>query len=295
MTAPLVLSNHGNRKAIATLATGRHRDIWERYCKNDWLAYGQRHGIDIVLFEGPIDLSELGQRRPVAWQAMLVFEVLAASHDLTCWVDADVLINLETAPDVMKGRDPNKVTLADWGQLINSPLADSAWRRLAQAWGFDEPVPAPALPGMEAQIRPSRPMSELRHINGGVMASGAEGGQFLRQQVYERYDEPGPQKNYYQWPLALELTASDRLAWMDHRFNFVFSDYYMAFHRYGLKQGVAGDDQALHSLHLLNVLWNAFNASYFLHVAGGADRLAFFCENRHLLESSAVLAKPNLF
>ena len=61
------------QKAIVTLVTGeRYERNFRRHCYDNWKAYAERHGLDLVVVDELPDRSPRGLGRSPAWQKCLV-------------------------------------------------------------------------------------------------------------------------------------------------------------------------------------------------------------------------------
>src|SRR5262249_8364403 len=99
---------------IATLAIGtEYSERFERLCRRNWAAYADRHGLDLVVFDEPLDTSERAGRRSPAWQKCLTLSVPELSdRERVVWIDSDVLINPE-APSILDGVPAEKIGAID--------------------------------------------------------------------------------------------------------------------------------------------------------------------------------------
>lgn len=90
-----------DRVALVTIVTGeKHTSLWRRHAEAGWRAWCARHDLDLIVIDQPIDTSPLGASRSVAWQKLLIHHAVPPDrYDRLIWMDADIVINPETAPD----------------------------------------------------------------------------------------------------------------------------------------------------------------------------------------------------
>src|SRR6266545_710151 len=102
------------RQAIVTLLVGnRYRADWHRFAKRHWLAYAERHGIDVLPLERVLDASSRAFSRSPAWQKLLILsQDFADRYEQIIWVDSDVMIN-PAAPLITEGVPLEKVGAVD--------------------------------------------------------------------------------------------------------------------------------------------------------------------------------------
>ena len=63
---------------IVTMAHGaKHLALWDRYCRENWIAYATRHRLDVLVLDQLLDDSELGRSRNATWQKLLLGRVAA--------------------------------------------------------------------------------------------------------------------------------------------------------------------------------------------------------------------------
>ncbi|MBM3545803.1 MAG: hypothetical protein FJX54_02525 [Alphaproteobacteria bacterium] len=99
------------RKLIVTIADGdEYRFLFETFALPTWRAYADRIGADIRVATS----AELGRttdsRIGIPWYKLLALSDDASlAYDLVCWIDADVLINHHSAPDIFDYAVPGRV------------------------------------------------------------------------------------------------------------------------------------------------------------------------------------------
>jgi hypothetical protein len=97
----MAASEPGSELALVSMIAGeRYQRCWYDVVKPSWVAYAERHRLDIVLIRFPLDRSARAGRRSIAWQKCLVpLQDWAGAYRRICWVDADILVNSD-APSI---------------------------------------------------------------------------------------------------------------------------------------------------------------------------------------------------
>lgn len=216
------------RQAIVTLAIGaRHRVPWRAHASRNWSRYAERHGFDVICIERPLDASERARRRTPSWQKLLVLDQpFAKRYERIVWVDADVLIN-PAAPSIAEEVPLENVGTTDEyacptrerypGVLAKQyrywELAGSGFIRNQTPEAFYEAYGFPVRFDAVAQD--------------GVMVLSPRHHRDLLLGVYHDYDytERGRTWNQEMLPLSYELLRAGCIAWLDPRFDYVWSQY----------------------------------------------------------------------
>src|SRR5687767_13522277 len=97
--------------AIVTLAIGQpHQSRWDQYCRAGWMAYAEKHNLDLIVVNEPLDRSQRGTSRSVAWQKCLVLsQDWAARYQQIVLMDSDIAINHDDAPSIIEQVAPTSV------------------------------------------------------------------------------------------------------------------------------------------------------------------------------------------
>jgi hypothetical protein len=199
-------------RAIVTLALGsEHSRRWHELCEPNWRAYSERHGYDLICLEHPLDKSDRALARSPAWQKLLVLEQrFAAAYERVVWVDADIVF-APGAPDVIAGVPPEKV-----GAVDELAMPTDAVRRLVHPETTEEYYAAAGLEGNFERI-----------VQTGLLVLSRDHAEFLRE-VYDGYEDPGPNLGYEMRPLSYELQSRGLVHWLDPRFNCLWDIYIAA-------------------------------------------------------------------
>jgi hypothetical protein len=250
------------RTAIATVATGPFRDYHRHYCREAWEAYCTRHGIDLFVFEETIDAS-----RPPAWQKLLVFsDPRLAGYDAVCFLDADIAINLRTAPSIFDSFVEDRIAMcAHEAYFHTQPFALAQERKKAI---YELLYRQNGLPPFEELAGFGFGWDEKTYNTGVVMASPARFAGFFRD-VFHGYQDLGrPEYNYEQWFLNHEALKNGLVHEIDPKFNVIWDILvYTAYPFLRLERPF------INGYH--NCVRAALGNSYFLHFANRRDDIRF--------------------
>ncbi len=246
-------------KAIVTLVVGeQHRTLWETCARASWETYAKRHGYKLVIVDQLIDKSEEGMERSPSWQKLLLWR-LPELHDCdrVAWIDADIIINNDTAPDIVDSVPPEKIGAAVAHLILAYPGMESALARVCGTstlaeharWVYEQS----SLPPFDY------------HLNAGVLVLSRSHQEFL-EYIYETYPEQ-PKSYFEQMALSSESLQRGLHHALDPRFNAAWYEHKAAFYPF-----LYGAPSALLPLCLAVVYANNF----FLHFCGTADDMKLF-------------------
>jgi lipopolysaccharide biosynthesis glycosyltransferase len=240
-------------KAIVTAIIGdKYRKPWEQHARESWQRYARRHGYEIVLVEEPIDTSELGKRRSMPWQKLLIFsQPRIAGFERVVWIDADIVINDADAPDVAEGVPLEKIAAVEDQALLSHPALASVFQKLNPQQGS----------GNESRARVRYLAADLsprfdRFFNTGVLVLSPRHHREVFEHVYRHHRET-PDSFAEQMALSWEMLERDLFSPLDARFNVLWIEYKFAFYQFLRAFGALG------GLCVANALANSF----FLHFA----------------------------
>ncbi|MBF0158782.1 MAG: hypothetical protein HQL58_04600 [Magnetococcales bacterium] len=280
-TLHLVSSSHTtltpqSREAIVTLVIGdSFRHSWEGAARPGWMRYAEKHDLDVIVIQQPLDGSLLAQSRSPAWQKCLILsQPWSMLYQRIIWVDADIIINPH-APHVCYG-----VPLQQVGAVINYDQLSLAEKhiRLDRTTASTKPDDMPAMQTLAEVAKnfsyfnnflyrnlESIDTDESRTISTGVMVLSP---QHHRAVLEDTYSFPQRTNCYEQHPLSLLLMQRGLLYELNPRFNWHLFEYF-AVHCPKLlaktKDGTIPDDFPW-SL-FMELVENEFHNSYFLHFA----------------------------
>ncbi len=254
-------------KALVTLAIGkRFRDRWNLICRDNWQAYADRHGYDLICIEDPLDDSERARARSPAWQKCLILsQPFVGEYERVVWLDSDILINPD-APDVGAGLPKGRVGAVD---EFASPTREDYRRILGKLYEYWEAHSIPFVRNEtpEAYYSASGLTPSFQSVvQTGVLVLSPEHHRTILESVYSSYEETrGPEWNYEMRPLSYELLKADAVTWLDPRFNAIWGSYKMSEFPFLLDH--PGHDRAA------ECVGRALQKVYFLHFAGSANEM----------------------
>src|SRR4051794_23291895 len=119
-------------KAIVTLLIDdQHQHLWDVHARASWEIYARRHGFKLVTHTQAIDTTDEANERSLAWQKLLIFRLPELQDcERVVWVDTDVIINAEVAPDITLAVPPDKIGVAVAHLLLAYPGLENALQRV---------------------------------------------------------------------------------------------------------------------------------------------------------------------
>ena len=210
------------RRALVTLAIGdAYRDMFEHHCRPGWEAYCERHGLDLVVFDRPLDTSDRAAARSPAWQKLLVLgRPEVAGYEQVAWVDSDILINAEESPSVFAGVPEDHVGAVDEYASPSPDLYRLSLRRMYRRWSEAGTPFVDNLAPEDVYRHWGLPGAFDRVVQTGVLVLSPSHHEELLRAVYDRYEDKGaPEWNYEMRPLSYEILKAGRVTWLDPRFN----------------------------------------------------------------------------
>jgi len=249
------------RTALTTVCIGdKYRNTWERFSRKSWELYAEKHDYSLVVIDEPIDRSDRGTARSPAWQKCLVLEHPALrEYERVVWIDADIVINTTTAPDILYGIPSEKIGAVISGAYLHEDLKVPFLERLrgrsypphqdSRVWSEDQRFWQHGL---------QHPTHEI--VQTGVLVLSPSHHAPLLRQVYDgQYpvDLPG----YEQMPLSSAILVNDLLQHLNSRFNAVIYEILFADYPYLLSSSVP-NKQYLLAMAVAAVYVNAFFAHF---------------------------------
>lgn len=277
------MSGSQRRHAIVTMLVGdRYIEEWDKYCRNNWLAYGKRHDCDVIVLTEPVLPDAVTPERTLHWQKLLIPSLPALQrYEQVVWLDGDILINSSHAPSIFNGLDPDHIAVVDISlqlkRRLDTMTTEQRWVHLllmAQSisanqppvdmtqydFTFGNPYAADGLQPAPQQF-----------INTGVFVfSPARHAAFFRR-VFQKYPRNSRNGDFEQTPLSFEILTSGLAQFLDQRFNTIWAlevahHYPFLFGSRFIKPSPA-DRQEWRWL-ARQCVTNAFFNTYFLHFAG---------------------------
>jgi hypothetical protein len=264
-------------RALVTLLVGeKYVQNHRRYFYPGWRKYADRHGLDLVIIDRPLDESARARSRSPAWQKCLVLEhPEVRKYEQVAWVDADVMIR-EDAPNIFESVSAGEFGATDATCTPTREDYTVLMERLYSRWT-----------GMGLTfLRDDSPRQYYRHfgfeqnfegvVQSGVMVLSPELHGSILRHTYDAYEDKGEAYWHYEMrPLGYELLSKAKVRWLSPKFN-VCWDLHQALHypflqHYeGVKKGLFfRKEQKLSEQFIRDCLSCALRNSYFLHFSGG--------------------------
>ena len=247
--------------ALVTAIIGeKHRNLWQTCARESWQRYAARHGYEIVLITQPPDESHFGKSRHIAWQKLLLFSLPGIERfDRVAWVDSDIIINAEAAPDLFAGVPADKIGAVPDQALLSSPSLATVFQWLNPGQG----------PSAASRARVRAQVSDVPAtfdviINTGVLVLSSQNRQVL-EHVY-RHHHQTPDSFMEQMALSFEMISRDLYFPIDPRFNVLWQEWKFGFYSF------VRAFPALGPLCIASALGNSF----FLHFAGFVDEMKVY-------------------
>ncbi len=281
-----------NKKALVTLAIGKkYERMYERYCQNSWRKYCNNHSYDLIVITKPLDDSPRGQERSPSWQKLLILsQDWSSKYEQVVWVDTDVMINAELAPDIAEIVPVEKVGAVEAYSIPSREIYKIALQRAYDNWRsqgvkyIDNSTPS-----LYYQNR-GIPSSDLdKVVHGGVFVCSPKEHREIFEFIYYNYEDKykTPEWNYEMPALSYELLKNNMVTWLPPQFNFcvwelISAFYPFIFHANLLEKVIDRIRQNL-GLRALDpkfslkcqCLKNIYDLGYFIHFAGCARLMEY--------------------
>ena len=277
------------RKAIITLVVGeRYRCNFARHSYQNWKAYTERYGLDLIIVETLPDLSPRGLSRSAAWQKCLVMAgEPARNYEQVAWVDADIIINTRTAPNIFEPVGLHEIGAVQDYAYPSRAAYRARLEELYRRWSARGVTFVDNLtPELFLQNWGLKPMDSV--VQTGVLVVNPELHGPLLRYTYDAYEDKGPAEwNYEMRPLSYEILSNAAVRWIDLKFNVVvdfgiddgeldlFLEPPSLTERIAGKLGLSGMPLLFaRNRRLTRVYKRLLDESYFLHFAGRQQDMA---------------------
>lgn len=216
--------------ALVTIAAGeRYAQRWRQVCRDNWYAYAERHGYDVICLESMLDDSPRARARSVSWQRCLILSrEFSERYERLVWLDSDILLNPH-APGIVDGVPMEKIGAVDQWAAPTPELFQTALAKMYAYWeeaGIDFVHNTRA---EEFYTNYGFPDGFKQVVQAAVMVLSPQHHRALLETVYADYEERPGNWNFEMRPLSYELVKSGRMHWLDPRFNVTWP-YYKALH-----------------------------------------------------------------
>jgi len=241
---------------VVTLAIGELKTKYETLFIPSIKAYANKWGFDFLCIDDYINKLETKHINAIYMQKFLIASLPEVqNYKYVIFIDADILINYESAPNILDNIPEGKIAAVDekcvWGNTEN---VSSTLKRFAPHW---------ASTAEEYYKYYKYPKTFTKQFNSGVFVFQPAIHREFFQEVYNKYIDraiAGEDIGGDQAPLNYEANSRDLVYYLDERFNrpwlITWGLFYSFLDEYNnkelLKQG----------------LKSVFHRSYFLHFAG---------------------------
>jgi hypothetical protein len=224
-----------NRKALVTLAIGaRYERLFNSYCRESWTRYCEKFAYDLIVITKPLDDSPRGRDRSPAWQKLLILsQEWSKRYTQVVWLDTDIMINNQTAPDIANIVPVEKVGAVEMYSIPSKEIHDIALQRRYNYWrslGID--YIDNSSPGLYYKNR-GIPGGELVNVvQTGVFTCSPKHHRGIFEHIYDHYEDKQKNANWnYEMPaMSYELVKNDLVDWISPQFNFCVGDLTAAFY-----------------------------------------------------------------
>jgi len=273
-----------NTQAMVTLVVGEsYSAIWQQLCEPNWRRYAEKYHLDLICLSQPLDTSKRAQERSAAWQKCLILsQDFAQRYEQVVWMDADIMINNRTAPNVIEGVPVEKVGAAQEITLSHTEpkTARELLDRIGEFWPHLRPMVR--YTAREYYTVYGLPDECDQVINTGVMVLSPRHHQALLEKVYYTYEEKrGREWHQEMRPLSYELNHAGLVHCIDSRFNLMWFPQQLLYYPFLLQPQIGSAlpsrvKRKLRKLTGLDPLRTlqiacinaAFQRSYFFHLGG---------------------------
>ncbi|HEY4348939.1 MAG TPA: hypothetical protein VGM80_15275 [Gaiellaceae bacterium] len=263
----MAAGGRASSRAIVTLAVGgNHASRWHAVCEPEWQLYCDRHGLDLICIEEPLDVSARARGRSPAWQKCLILgHPDVAGYEQVAWVDADILPN-PTSPCVFDGVPLHLVGAVDEYATPTHEIHARVLRKLYDRWEADGIIFVSNLAAPDFYRNYGLPDGFESVVQTGVMVLSPAHHRELLERAYAEHEDHGPGWNYEMRPLSYELLKAGVVHWIDHRFNYLWG-HYRALHFPFLDAARDHPDGPSYAA-------RALAQTYFLHFTGSVEEMA---------------------
>jgi hypothetical protein len=215
------------KTALVTIVLGKHyEDLFNEYAIDNWKLYCKKFNFELIVIKESLDTSDRGSKRSAAWQKLLILsQSWSADYDRIIWVDADIIINVNTATDITDNIPLDKIGAVEGFSIPSREFHHIGLKRSFADWRKNN---IPFLDNTTPALYYTN-----RGINGGNLKYLMQTGVFvcspkhhkaIFEKVYYNYeDTKGAEWNYEMPALSYELVKADLVEWISPRFNFIAS------------------------------------------------------------------------
>lgn len=261
------------KKALATLVVNnKYTEHFKAYCYENWQQYAKKHNYDLYIFDSLFDNSQRGLSRSPAWQKCLILNYPPLQqYDRVVWLDSDILINPES-PCICSNIPIEKIGAVNEYEIPDADTYKITLQRLYRMWECNK---IPFINNLTPELyylNYGLPPRFSKVVQTGVLVLTPAIHRQVLNYVYNHYEDKGHSSwNYEMRPLSWELLKLDCVAWLDYKFNNLWS-LQKAFNYPFLS-----DKDLFPNITILLTMCatTTFKNSYFLHFAGTMAEMKF--------------------
>lgn len=246
--------------AVVTLTIGEKREAYERLFVPSIRAFAEKWGYDFKQIIDPIDSSvQMEDKYKLCMQKLLLPRISGIlDYDWVIYIDADILINFEKAPNILDEVVSGKICAVNERSIFgNSSLITDFWKL------FD-----PSYPPTAEEYYPflNFPETFSKQFNAGFFCFEPRVHKDFFEELYTTYSPrvfAGENLDGDQGPLNYETNKRGLVHYMDERWNRVWIYSRFIFYKFL--------DPVYSRLQLQHAFKTIFDMSYCIHMVGGID------------------------
>lgn len=274
------------KKALVTLAIGEsYFSKWKTFCEPNWKSYAKKYGYELIVLDKYLDTSDRGISRSPAWQKCLILEQPEVKKfDRVVWMDSDIIINDELAPDLISIVPEEKIGGTNAFSFYTEDFYAFLFEIYANYWrskGIN--IVSDKTPNSYyTQFGIDTNLTAV--IQTGVMVLTSKLHNDILTYVYYNYEDKGNAVWHYEMrPLSYEIVKNNCHFFIDDRFNYLFAYFKLAFYPHLLDYKTTFYQKLLGKIGIGNSLKElqtaisaAYLNSYCLHFAGCSHEMSSF-------------------
>jgi len=241
---------------VVTLAIGELKSKYEELFIPSIKAYASKWGFDFLCIDECIKLLDTTHVNAIYMQKFLIASIpQVQNYKYVIFIDADILINYEKAPNILDGIPEGKIAAVDekciWGNTEN---VTSTLKQFAPNW---------ASTAEDYYKYYKYPKTFSKQFNSGVFVFQPSIHREFFEDLYKKYIDraiTGEDIGGDQAPLNYEANSRDLVYYLDERFNRPWIITWGLFYSFL--------DETYDKHHLQQAVKKVFNRSYFLHFSG---------------------------
>jgi hypothetical protein len=253
-----------NKKAVVTITIGqKYENMFDKICRISWQKYCATFSYDLIVIREALDQTDRAKKRSPAWQKLLILsQDWSTKYEQIVWIDADIVINNDNAPDIFADVPIEKVGAVEAYSIPTKEINATLLRLLYEGWDkFGIPYLDNSSPKAYYKNRgiESRDIDVV--VQTGVIVCSQLYHQNLFEHIYNNYEDVNnPEWNYEMPAMSFELLKNDLVYWIQPEFNFCISVFCPFI-------GIASEYEPLSNEQIAELLY-IFDLGYFIHFAG---------------------------